>query len=365
MPGKSLIVLCDGTWSDLGHARRPPTNVAKLAQWIRPHGVGPCEHQPQIVHYVDGVGVSREAVAGRIERFVGGAFGAGLIRNLECAYRFLVLNFSPGDSVFLFGFSRGAFTARSLAGLINRVGILSPDQADQIGAAISFYKSKRSTRWRKPVAIAYIGVWETVGALGIPDMGLMPDAFGRRQHQFHDLNLSQSVRHARHALALNETRRAFSPTLWDNLGALRDQTGGDYQQRWFPGDHGSVGGGGEITGLSDGALSWIITGAHACGLGLDFKRMNLDADPMAPLSNAVRASKRRAGAKTVGRLSKGIMSALPKHRRDFSALNPSHLSDSAIARWIKDEDFRSSIDRGGLKLSTVRAALERQGRITE
>jgi hypothetical protein len=119
------------------------------------------------------------------------------------------------------------------------------------------------------IDLRYVGVWDTVGALGVPNHLGLGALFGaQKKYQFHDTNLSSVVRSARHAVAVDEDRRSFEPALWDNLDEL-NQGGDSYQQSWFPGDHGSVGGGGDVVGLSSAALLWIIEGAQAQGLAFD------------------------------------------------------------------------------------------------
>ncbi len=297
---KRIVIACDGTWNRLDN--RFPTNVAKLAQAVlaeAPDGTA------QVVCHLDGVGTGRGTgrVAQATDRVLGGLIGEGLMATLEAAYRFLVFAYAPGDAVMLFGFSRGAFTARSLAGLIRNCGILERAQAAAIPAALALYRARSAASgpdglaarlfraahaahvttgageadWRaarglpqgRPLTLAYLGVWDTVGALGVP--GRL--ALARRLNRglaFHDTTLSGMVGAARHAVAIDERRRTFPPTLWDNLAAMNAAAGAArYAQRWFPGDHGAVGGGGPVTALSDDALVWVAEGAAATGLALD------------------------------------------------------------------------------------------------
>jgi uncharacterized protein (DUF2235 family) len=253
-----------------------------------------------------------KAGTGRYERFRGGLFGMGLIKNLGDAYRFLIFNYTPGDEIYTFGFSRGAYTARSFVGLINTCGILQRRYAGRVNEAIDRYKrrsrdgafleemnqfraacspevcvSAGEDAWRaRNVAgyeageshllrIRYVGVWDTVGSLGIPARYRWLSFMNRKQ-QFHDTSLSIFVESARHAVAIDEQREDFEPTLWDNVSQLNRSAGtpddavdARYQQKWFPGVHGSVGGGGERRGLSDQALDWVLDGARHMGLELD------------------------------------------------------------------------------------------------
>lgn len=239
---KRLVVCCDGTWT---FADQPgKTNVTKVALSIRRRSRDGTE---QRVYYRDGVGTRRW------ERLRGGAFGMGLSRNVLDAYRFLVHNYEPGDALYLFGFSRGAFTARSLAGLVRNSGILRPENADRIKEAWTLYRSRTkkptgaaSTLFRRAHAhepeIHF--VWDTVGALGIPVPGprwLSPLInLVNRRWAFHDTDLSSRVKEAFHALAIDEQRSAFRPTPWLQQPGAAD-SGQEMKQVWFTGVHSESG----------------------------------------------------------------------------------------------------------------------------
>lgn len=299
---KRLVFCFDGTTNTLD--TRHTTNVVKLAQSLSPmtrSGVA------QLIYYDRGVGTD----AG--EKLRGGALGHGLDKNLYDAYAFLIFNYSPGDEIYVFGFSRGAYTARSFVGLIYHCGLLRRRDAGQIAESIAFYRQRdaldgplaeRGLEFRrqkspevcissedddfrcrtqpnyKPgdaprLRINYLGVWDTVGALGIPAHWWL-SRLDRRDYQFHDTELTPFVRRARHAVAIDERRMTFAPSLWSNVAALNAREKADsaspkapYQQQWFPGDHGSIGGGGDREGLSDQAFRWIIDGARDAGLNVD------------------------------------------------------------------------------------------------
>jgi uncharacterized protein (DUF2235 family) len=184
-----------------------------------------------------------------------------------------------------------------------------------------------------PLAIGYLGVWDTVGALGLP--GHL--ALARRLNRglgFHDTALSGMVRAARHAVAIDERRRTFPPTLWDNLRALNGGDDGPFAQRWFPGDHGSVGGGAPVTALSDEALVWVAEGAEASGLALDPDAVadwRAGRDALGPLASAKSLLRRlltldsadRAGPTRLG-----------------------ELADAAVRRWRGDPGYRPAPLRG-------------------
>jgi uncharacterized protein (DUF2235 family) len=224
-----------------------------------------------------------------LDHWLGGALGAGLEAHLYEAYRFLVANYAPGDEIYLFGFSRGAFTARSLAGLVRNAGILSRSHIDQYDNAIALYrrraddpKSTTAREHRERYAIEpftpvhFIGVWDTVGALGIPH-----PAFTRK-YEFHDTELSGAVHHAYHALAIDEHRKPYAATLWTNKPKRLYEYPGDgiaqqdalqvIEQVWFPGAHSDVGGGygsRHTPNLSDLTLDWMMTKASSTGLSFD------------------------------------------------------------------------------------------------
>lgn len=240
---KRIVIACDGTWSRLD--ARHPTNVVKLAQAVSPEGP---DGTAQVVFHLDGVGAGRGTgrLARGIDRALGGAFGAGLMGRLEEAYRLLAFNHAPGDEIFLFGFSRGAFTARSLAGLIRTAGIVGRGSAAAIPQALELYRRRGAGAHPEAEAarafraahsggeapgLRYLGVWDTVGALGVPGH-LRLAALCNRGLRFHDTALSGRVAAARHAVAIDERRRAFPPTLWDNLDALNaGRAEAPYRQR--------------------------------------------------------------------------------------------------------------------------------------
>jgi uncharacterized protein (DUF2235 family) len=316
---KRIVLLCDGTWNSTDAP--DPTNVVRTAHALAPTGA---DGQAQVAVYVEGVGTGRRGVNGvtrAIDRVLGGALGLGLMENVVEAYRHLVFLFEPGDEVFVFGFSRGAFTARSLAGFIRYTGLIAREQLDKLPEAVRRYERRQrgpngqrlNAEWRAihapwtmtdpddadvyaefglreaiPFDIAYLGVWDTVGALGIPGVLTAWPLVGQR-HAFHDTELSPMVRMARHAVAIDEPRTPFRPTLWTNLDALNaGRPDHPYRQAWFAGDHGSVGGGGDVRALSSGALLWVLEGAMVAGLEFDpivLEAIRAEVDPMGPLVN--------------------------------------------------------------------------------
>jgi len=218
------------------------------------------EGNPQIVHYIAGVGTRKG------ERFRGGTFGLGISDNIIDAYSFIVSNYEYGDEVFLFGFSRGAFTARSIAGLIHNLGVLYRHNLPLVAEAYKHYKNKsldwkpkgeEADKWRQnchswPTKIKFLGLWDTVGALGAPYgeiFGYVVDKLFKCG--FHNVELSESVDSAWHALAADERRWVFRPTPiqlteYHNERNRANRVERDfplYAQKWFPGVHTNVGGG--------------------------------------------------------------------------------------------------------------------------
>lgn len=251
---KSLVVCCDGTWNTADQ-KGAPTNVTKMARAIPPRAAN---GDLQVVYYDEGVGVGNV-----VERVVGGALGTGLSEKVQQAYRFFCLNYEPGDSLLMFGFSRGAYTVRSLAGLVSLVGLLRKGDLDQLPRVWEYYRTpveKRTVdfidrRWidgRVP-DIAFVGVWDTVGSLGIP--GNFLGGLGRKRHAFHDVKLGKRIRHAYQALAIDERRKNFSPAIWDTTAT--DLTAQTVEQRWFAGAHSNIGGGYPDAVLSDIAFLWM------------------------------------------------------------------------------------------------------------
>lgn len=272
---KRLVVCCDGTWNKLGNY---PTNPVKIARLIRPfdqQGVA------QIVFYQEGLGTKW------YDRLPGGAFGWGIDYNIESAYQFLCFNYEPGDEIYLFGFSRGAYTVRSLAGMLYCSGLLRRQHVQKVPQAYKLYRdrairpgSSEAEEFRKQYCIRYkgddqipitlLGCWDTVGSLGVPN--LLPWLpFGNllnRKYKFHDTKLNRKIRNALHAVAVDERRKVFDVAPMELSPDTNTQR---LRQMWFPGVHGCVGGGTEKNCLlSDCALLWMIEAIAEYGLKLEF-----------------------------------------------------------------------------------------------
>ncbi len=280
---KRIVTCSDGTWNkpgDMVDGHGIQTNVQKIFEAICKkvtHPDGSETHQ--IKFYGEGVGTEGSFVSRAFE----GATGAGIDDNIKAMYKFIVWNYEPGDELFLLGFSRGAYTARSLAGMIRNCGILKNNDLTLIDQAYQIYRDRDDPR-KNPNGseamafkaancfpeekIKFVGVWDTVGALGIPVHAF--EFLDQHKYEFHDTTLSSMIENAYHALAVDEKRGNFQPTLWTQSGTVK---AGDakqvLQQRWFSGVHSNVGGGYEDTGLSDIALKWLCDSARGCGLGFD------------------------------------------------------------------------------------------------
>lgn len=272
---KNIVICCDGTWNTPDQVEQGvpvPTNVVRIFNALADTDAS---GTPQHKYYHPGVGTSGSWWDKAIE----GGTGRGLDRNIMSAYRELCDHYEQEDRIFLFGFSRGAYTVRSLCGLVVKCGLLDTRslKEQEIWTRIErvFQKGyRRETEemenWRAlgwqfhdlpEKCIHFLGVWDTVGALGIPDdMALLNILDGLHDFDFHDTDLSPAITTARHALALDEMRASFQATLW------KAKTGQDEKQVWFPGVHADVGGGYLETGLSDAALLWMIQQAQECEL---------------------------------------------------------------------------------------------------
>lgn len=265
----NIVICADGTWNrpEEDIEKDFPTNVLRLARAIRPAVSGTKQH----VFYDWGLGSYHDSMTA-------GATGHGIHKNILDGYRYIVQNYAPNDRIFLFGFSRGAYTVRALSGLINNCGIVKRPDARLISEAWKIYKSPaaknhpdgaaakgfRASHAHASRRVHFIGVWDTVGALGIPFslMGLFES-----HDEFYDTKMGASISVARHALALDEKREDFEPTVWT------PRPGVDLKQVWFAGVHADVGGSyppdkaGRMA--SDVPLGWMLNEAGSAGLRLE------------------------------------------------------------------------------------------------
>ncbi|MEQ1780486.1 MAG: DUF2235 domain-containing protein [Hyphomonadaceae bacterium] len=326
---KRFVVCFDGTWQKL---RQPkPTNIAIIARSVaHTHTLEDGSKIPQIVIYSQGVGSNVDALGkdGFMDGFsewlnqmLGGVFGEGLEDVIVETYLRLAFNYEEGDEIYIFGFSRGAFCARSFAGLIGSAGIVSRMHAEKAWDAFRLYrahpgpkatkfeledyerarrdfrasygKGKRAAdgtrvKSEEPPKVTYLGIFETVGQRGVPSvLGGMARFFNKR-FGFHDMTIGTSVLAARHAVAVDENRLGFPPTLWEGVDEANKRPHCEagrqhYAQRWFIGTHGDVGGG-EGSALSAAPLKWVAEGAAECGL----RFYGTYGEDESPLAQAVR-----------------------------------------------------------------------------
>ncbi len=282
---KRIVICADGTWNrpEEDPSEDTPTNVLRLARAIKPVDG---REQVQQVFYDWGIGADHD-------RWIGGLTGRGLNKKIMDSSRYIVQNYSSGSELFLFGFSRGAYTIRCLCGLIYNCGIVKRPDAALIQEAFDRYRRRgalhhpsgeSSAAFRAEYShpsreIAFVGVWDTVGAMGIPCrfLGLFDD-----RDEFHNAKIGPNVRVARHALAIDQHRIDFEPTIWE------PQPNMDMEQVWFSGAHADVGGGygedGNGNLLSDIPLDWLVREARKAGLKLEpHLRAKLDPVPTAHL----------------------------------------------------------------------------------
>ncbi len=352
---KKLVICCDGTWNkaDQEHEGEPcPTNVVRLAYRIAKRDA---KGNAQIVFYHRGVGTGNA-----VDRVTGGAIGEGLEENIYNAYQFLLANYEMGDELYVFGFSRGAFTARSLVGMVRKCGILDHKHARRYGEATRLYRDGVKPTDAVPVKfraaysvcgdqsidVQLVGVWDTVGALGIPLRGLR--WLTNRDYQFHDTELSGVVKNAVQALAIDEHRAPFKPAIWE----YKPKDWQRVEQVWFCGAHSDVGGGyarekrATVTPgqsplepqLADLSLAWMMEKAAAAGLQLDddtLKSNPLELDPMAKIHDS----------KT------GLYNLVPEYDREIGLATidkvqtpgldlTQSLHPSVLVRWDRDPKYR-------------------------
>lgn len=362
---KRIIFCFDGTWNRIDAEH--PTNVLLMASEITPvtdEGV------TQIVHYDNGVGTSWR------DKMSGGITGYGLFENIEQAYQFLIFNYDPGDEIYCFGFSRGAFTARSFIGFIRAVGIIERHHVKMITKASKLYKSNDMldqlelldfrTRYSSkitvcredeehrcatvpdytpgqsvPFRVRYVGLWDTVETLGLqkviwpwlPGIGEKP--FVGAGHKYHNHNLSGMITAGRHAVALDEKRKNFNIEPWGDVDHYNrqikysvDDPERPFQEMFFPGVHGAVGGGGAHIGLSDAALDWVKNGAIEHGLvladSLSSTTYASAPDFSAPLDNNHGSKKSLLGK---------VSGAMPGRWRRHVPATLTQLHESAKDRW--------------------------------
>jgi len=307
--GKNIVIFSDGTGQEGGV--RQNTNVYRLFNMIEDGS------KDQIAYYDEGLGTIGNKLLGNVAGF-------GISENILDCYRFISDNHQWGDRVFLFGFSRGATTVRSLSGFISEFGLLPNSRPKLIDRAYEIYRmstrtpSKKARKEEKKKQflklnrsshcdIKFLGVWDTVAALGLPIkmINALLDRIPYFKHSFHNLELASSVHHGYHALSIDDDRRIFHPTVWHTkdregksllnpiaLDPIKNQLPGQeksfqtVRQVWFCGSHTDVGGGYESKGISDIPLAWMFDMAMEHGLKrYDFHPVEVKQDIKAKIHN--------------------------------------------------------------------------------
>lgn len=343
---KRLAVFLDGTWNSV----ETNTNVWRMRSLCAPTGE---DGKPQLIYYSVGV-----------NGFLGGTFGQGLDDNIRLAYEWLIENYRDGDEIFIFGFSRGAYTARALAGLIAIDGLLQ--QGSPIGVSELFDRYKRGNeetirrllemqrngetakmtsqeRWllkyARPVDIKVVGVWDTVGSIGIA----AGDFTGISSSQFDYLQtgLRLPIQNAYQALAIDEHRAKFAPTIWDvHRSTAKPRPLSSVEQRWFVGAHANVGGGYETDLLAQPPLRWLMKKAESQGLAFR-SEVDLEGDDVtAPYKKSYEEFLYGA-YRIVSRPFYRTIGAAPDAREDGIHTNVNETIDANVfKRWRADPTYR-------------------------
>jgi uncharacterized protein (DUF2235 family) len=284
---KRLAVFLDGTWNSVNSN----TNVWRMRALCSSKGT---DDRPQLIYYEVGV-----------NGFLGGVFGQGVGENIRLAYEWLVENYNEGDEIFIFGFSRGAYTARALAGLVAINGILKAGSPIGISELFDRYKKgdeesiwklkameeagnadkftvqeKWLLKYSQPTKIKLVGVWDTVGSVGLKAWNI--EGISRSTFDYLQTGLRIHIENGYHALAIDEHRSDFEPTIWSvrrpkdqNATIAKPRLIENVEQRWFVGAHANVGGGYETDLLAQAPLRWMMKKAQMHGLSF---RSDVDLD---------------------------------------------------------------------------------------
>ena len=263
---KNIVICSDGTGNRGGKGNG--TNVWRLYNAVNLRSSA----REQITHYDDGVGTDDN----KYLRAFGGAVGWGFSNNVKRAYRFLTNTWNDGDHIYMFGFSRGAYTVRALAAFVAKCGVIEGIRGKTLGDAIdklvNDYHEKRidenydAMPITGPIDIQFVGVWDTVSAIGLPFDILLKQLIVNSRlfpFKFKDHSLSEHVKRGWHALALDDERRTFHPVMWKARPGI--------EQVWFSGVHSNVGGGYPKQEVEHVALEWMISGCKWNGTqGIEF-----------------------------------------------------------------------------------------------
>jgi len=373
MPGnKRIAVFLDGTWNTVNDN----TNVWRMKSLC---AVGP----DQICYYSAGVGTQHG------ERLSGGMFGYGLDDEVIQAFEWLIENYNPGDRIYIFGFSRGAFTARSLSGFISKCGLLKPGVPISLkqlydryrkGAAVNTIRAlinhppdklSLEDQWLKKysmdIPIFFQGVYDTVGALGVP-FGNIP-IISRSNYSFLETDLRINNDRAYLAMSIDEHREAFAPTLWTKtvekgVDTYAPRPLDQVEQRWFVGAHADVGGGYQNGLLAQIPLRWLMQKAQSHGL-IFKESVDVDGDEnQAPIHDSF--------ATMAGGLYRACKLWRPYHRtigtpavvsgaKTTTTINET-IDASVFDRWRQDSTYRPAnlaawAQRHNLDFGSLRASV--------
>lgn len=321
MARKRIILLSDGTWQQLD--QRIPTNIAKLKEMLQVSST-------QLVFYDQGIGTGSFP-----DSIVGGIWGYGLDKNIKDLYKFLIENYTPGDEVLAFGFSRGAYTVRSLVGLTYVSGVPRKEYIGNIDAAYDLYrsgagpKSKEATLFRdnygERIPIECLVCFDTVGALGVPyDLPLgLGSLIGSQKYNFHDTRVNKLVKHAIHVMSVDEDRKRFDAT------KMKGTREGQVTQLFFPGGHSGVGGGAAgAEGFAGNTLRWVVE---------EMKRRNVDIEIDQCKVPEWTAPENVQGME-IGAIYKFMRWYGQRQERNIRSADECH--ESVFRRYIKKEDWR-------------------------
>jgi uncharacterized protein (DUF2235 family) len=333
-PKTRHVLLFDGTWND----PQDRTNVYKLAR-----SLPDCDDDiDQRFFYNAGVGTDR------FGKLAGGVTGYGLSDNMLEGYDWLARRYCEGDEIYVFGFSRGAYTARSFVGLVRKCGLLHIVTPGLLELAENLYRDKdkdpdgpecRQFRasYSREVRIRMIGVWDTVGALGVPGTTLTH----RGYFSWHDTRLSSIVDYAYHAMALDEHREAYDIEFWTSPDGTWKPENTYIEQRWFIGAHANVGGGYGDDALADLSFLWMQQKAIEAGLKVKL----VDCAPtacMAPVRDSFKEFVKGGYAFFKDLLQPGDGS----HTRSYNIGNKNEkavnvtVDPSVWLRWKQDAQYR-------------------------
>ncbi|CAN8076771.1 unnamed protein product [Agarophyton chilense] len=270
-PSKRLCIFSDGTWNTPELSTL--TNIGILAKSLKYQN---SDGIPQICYYDPGIGTE----GGALDRLRGGAFGVGIDLNIQQLYTFLAMNYTEGDEIYMFGFSRGAYTVRSLAGMMHESGLVYREHLDYVKEAYDLYRDNEDidsyaakefrNKYARRVPIKLLLCFDTVGALGLPEGLPFPlSSIGDEdRYRFHNTDLSEYIENAIHLMSIDENKRSFAPT-YMTPNAKRGVK--QLTQKFMPGSHGGVGGGNAAElELSRNALFFALEDIKERRLGIEF-----------------------------------------------------------------------------------------------